>query len=95
MSNGQTNTPDALDTCNACDALGVDPTSPAGYCTACETEARNTDTVARMETIYANRQTQLARAEDADARGLTYLAKSYRRSAAGSLSAYNRIAKGL
>lgn len=31
---------DALDTCNACDAIGVDPDSLAGYCTACERKAR-------------------------------------------------------
>ena len=29
----------ALDTCNACDAIGVDPDSLAGYCSSCEAEA--------------------------------------------------------
>ncbi len=32
---------DALDTCNACDAIGIDPDSLAGYCQKCETEARS------------------------------------------------------
>ena len=32
-------TPNALDTCNACDAIGVDPDSLAGYCPSCEREA--------------------------------------------------------
>ena len=30
----------AVDTCNACDALGVDSDSLAGYCTFCEAEAK-------------------------------------------------------
>lgn len=34
---------DALDTCNACDAFGVDPKSAAGYCSSCEREAQAGD----------------------------------------------------
>jgi len=45
----------ALDTCNACDAIGVDPNSPAGYCTTCEQ-------IARIETVhYDIRGFQVAR----------------------------------
>ncbi len=52
-----------------------------------------TDPTVRLEELYGKRQDQLERAEAAEARGLRYLARSYRRSAAGYLSAYNRIAK--
>ncbi len=31
----------ALDTCNACDAFGVDPDSLAGYCPNCERQAKD------------------------------------------------------
>jgi len=30
----------AIDICNACDYREANPTSPAGYCTECEKEAR-------------------------------------------------------
>ena len=52
-----------------------------------------TDPTVLLEQHFAKRQTQLERADSAEARGLPHLAKSYRRSAAGHLSAYNRIAK--
>lgn len=52
-----------------------------------------TDPGVRLEHHYARRQELLERAAEAEARGLKYAAKAYRRSAAGHLSAYNRIAR--
>lgn len=36
----------AVDICNACDVNEADPESPAGYCIACEAEARAQGTLA-------------------------------------------------
>jgi hypothetical protein len=55
--------------------------------------ATETDPTIRLEELYAKRQLTLEWADAADAKGLHYVAKSYRRSAAGILGAYNRIAK--
>lgn len=52
-----------------------------------------TDPTVLLERHFGKRQDALERADSAEARGLAHLAKSYRRSAAGHLSAYNRIAK--
>ena len=43
---------DALDTCNSCDGLGVDPGSLAGYCADCEREAQ----AERIEWIVVRRR---------------------------------------
>lgn len=45
-------THDALDTCNACDVLGVDPNSSAGYCSKCEREARSPNKALRADGYY-------------------------------------------
>ncbi len=41
-STTETEAPDTfLNSCNACDTIGVDPDSLAGYCYDCEKEARS------------------------------------------------------